>query len=128
VVSLCKALYNTHVSLFVLRAHTVAFQHSKLAVQEQVAKAFDTVTFPVFYKRLELLDSFDTFFAGNGVVCASQYGRGCIDTSGEVFLPLLVEVTVLLQLLRHISIDQTRVVSRNVPKATTGTLSVAGKV
>lgn len=67
-----QAWWSTHFALFVLRAHAVALEHRELAVEEQVSKAFDAVTFPVLYKSLELLHSFDAFFASDGVVRASK--------------------------------------------------------
>lgn len=86
----------TYIALFVFRAHTIALEHSKLAVKQQVTKAFDTVALPVFDEGLEFFNSLDAFFARNSVVCAGKYGRGCIDTSCEVGFSLLVKVAVLL--------------------------------
>lgn len=70
-----------------------------MTVEKQIAEPFDAVTLPIFYKGLQLFDGFDTFFAGDGVVCASKYRRCCVDASGKVFLSLVIEVAVLLQLL-----------------------------
>jgi hypothetical protein len=97
-------LSNTHVALLVLGAHAIAFEYRELAIKKQVAEALNAVALPVFYQRLELLNSFDTFFTGDGIVCACEHRRSCFDASCEIFLSSLVEVAVLLQLLAKLAL------------------------
>ena len=95
----CLTAYGTHLTLLILGTHAVALQHSELAVEQQLAEALDAVTLPVFYQGLELFNSFDALFTGNSIVCTGKNRRGCVDTAGEIFFPLVVEIAVLLQLL-----------------------------
>lgn len=97
-------LVGTYVAFLILGAHAVTLEHSKLTVEEQITKALDAVALPVFNQSLELLDSFDTFFAGYCVVCSSKYRRCCLDTSYKILLSLIVKVAVLLQLLRLLAL------------------------
>jgi hypothetical protein len=57
------------------------------------------VTLPVFYKSLELFNRFDALFARDGIVCAREDGGSSFDTSGEILFSLIVEITVLQELL-----------------------------
>jgi hypothetical protein len=57
------------------------------------------VTLPVFYKSFELFNRFDTLFARDGIVRAREDGGSGFDTSCEVLLSLIVEITVLQELL-----------------------------
>jgi hypothetical protein len=63
-------MHNAYFTLFVLRAHAVALEHSKLAVEQQLTEALDAVALPVFNQGLELFDGFDAFFTGDSVVRA----------------------------------------------------------
>jgi hypothetical protein len=95
----CLTAHDSHLTLLVLGAHAVALQHSELAVEQQLAEAFDAMALPVFHQSLELFNSFDALFTGNSIVCTGKDRRCCVDTTDEIFFPLVVEVAVLLQLL-----------------------------
>jgi hypothetical protein len=95
----CLTAGGTYLTLLILRAHAVTLQYSELAVEQQLAEAFNTVALPVFYQSFQLFNSFDALFTGDSIVCTGKDRRGCVDTTDEIFFPLIIEIAVLLQLL-----------------------------
>jgi hypothetical protein len=65
---------HAHISFLVFGAHAVTLQHGELPVKQQFTEPFNSVTLPVFYKSLELFNSFDTFLPSNSVVCTCEDG------------------------------------------------------
>ena len=63
-----QEMFDTHFSLLVLRAQALAFQNSKLTVEQQITEAFDSMALPILHERLELFNGFNAFFPSNSIV------------------------------------------------------------
>ena len=90
-----------YLSFFVLAVHTVAFQYSVLAVEEQFTEPLDSVALPVLHHGLQIFNSLKAIFTINGCVGSLQDSSSGGYALVDVVLSLIVEVALVAQFLSY---------------------------